>query len=463
MIRILQTINKEAAKLKDKLFPVCLFLFFSLLALYRLYNNWHFNPYWGYDGGEHLGYIMSLVKDWRIPKLADNTVAWHEPLYYCLFWPVAKVIYILSGENLHTVMKGLGVAQALLSVAVSWLVYKILRLACSTRALALFIILLISLLPSMNQASTFLTNELLNYFWVFLIVWYFLARFIRQVPTRNNYLWLGLYCGLALLTKVSALVAVLAVVLVLAWRLIRARGAGWQRLVILIVIPLLLYAPWLAFRNRYIMPGLGVNNSVLVPPQPLVLDARLDFFRRFDADILVFPYWYSGGTGLWSMLMADSFYDYYGSIENKDYINYLAAQRSDRLILTSQTPTYVTNSHRQLAGVLVWFAILMSVLTVVGLARLFILALRREAEDYRFYAVLSLGYLAALLYAAYRYPYYDRGILKAIFIFPFYLFPLWSALEMIKKIKILNFLTIGTVGIYLLLLVKYYLIDGFGY
>lgn len=453
--------SKIWLKIKDHRYYIFYFLFF--LAIYRIYNAWHFNPYWGYDGGEHIDYLFSLIKNNQIPSILDNTVAWHEPLYYFLLWPIGKLLYFFSGGETLIVLKAFGVLQSLISVAVSYLIYKVFRLIAGSINIAIYLTIFLTFLPPLNQASTFLTNELLNYFFIFLIFWYFLSRFIFNIPKRINFTNLGLICGLALLTKITALIAVLSIVIVFVFKYIREKGVKLKDVLLFLIILILLNVPWIVYKNINIVSGFSVNNTNLLESKPLALDERLNFFTNFDTDIFVFPYWYSGGRSFWSMLIADSFYDYYGTIENKDYINHLIINDPQELVRTTHAPSYVSVSHHALAKILVYYALFISVMLIFGLGFVFLKYLKSGQYEYLFFSVSSFGFLAAIIYSAYRYPYYDHGIVKSIFIFPFYVFPIWGFFEMIKKYRhILNIL-LTLIATYVIIILKYYLVINFAY
>lgn len=446
-------------------FTASLWAFFIGIAVFRLWNSWHFNPYWGYDGGEHINYLFSLIHHGQIPSINENTIAWHEPLYYFLLWPIGKAVYILSDGSDLAVLKSFGVVQALLSVAVSVVLYAMLRRISSSQWTALLVTALVSLLPPFNQASTFLTNELLNYFFIFLLIHYFITHFLRAHPQRRHYAWLGLIAGVALITKITALIAVMAMGGICIVRALRGQPVDGVGILIGIVVIAAINAPWLLYKRSVVIDSFSINNTDFLQPQPLTLDDRVTFFLRFDADIFTFPYWYSGGRAFWSMLMADSFYDYYGSVENKNLITQLARDpSSDALVRTTHTPTFVTKHHYAIARFQSYAAVVLSAFLMVGLGGLVYRAVGRGmSEEYLFYSIFSLGFLAALMYFAYRYPYYDHGIVKSIFILPFYVFPLWYFFEWIRRYRFIAAGAITFVFVYLGSILYYYWVTPFGY
>jgi 4-amino-4-deoxy-L-arabinose transferase-like glycosyltransferase len=443
---------------------IFLLILFFLLFLYRLHNNWYFNPYWGYDGGEHINYLFSLIKDNQIPSILKNTIAWHEPLYYLILWPIGKFIYFFTNNEL-VLLKSFGVFQAILSVSTTYIIYRIINLLNQSYWLTLTITAFLTFLPPFNQASTFLTNELLNYFFILLIILYFLNNFIlKKTETRKkDYLILAVICGLALLTKITALIVILSILIFFIFNLYSEKKLQFKSLLLFFVIIIAMNTPWFIYKHFYISPGFSINNQHFLEPKPLKLDNRINFFLKFDTDIFIFPYWYSGGRSFWSMLYADSFYDYYGTIENKNYINYLIKNKPSKLARTTHASTYVTQKNKNLTNIILYLSPFLALMIILGFIYLIFKFFKTKKSSFLFYLVVTAGFLLALIYSAYRYPYYDHGIVKSIFIFPFYIFPIWAFFEMIKKNQyILIFFQI-IILIYLIIVINNYSIINFAY
>ena len=225
--------------------------------------------------------------------------------------------------------------------------------------------------------------------------------------------------------------------------------------------------PWQVYRASNVLGGFSINNTKFVVPAPLVLDSRVGFYGWFDRDIFKFPYWTSGGRSFWSMLYADSFYDYYGTMQNQDLINHLAQTDISRLVWTTTKPNYVRHFDRRLTGILVWLSLPMFALLLLGLIRQFAEFFR---SDNRFlsrhaYALgLIWGLLAAAIYFSYRYPYPDRGTIKSIFIAPAYLFGYVYGFEYLARRSVWLFRLAGLVTfVYLVLIAVNYWIPAYGY
>jgi 4-amino-4-deoxy-L-arabinose transferase-like glycosyltransferase len=420
------------SRLKQNLFTICLVCFVIFLAIFRIHNSWSFNPFWGYDGGGHVDYIMSLAQSNHFPSIKDNYIAWHEPLYYFVFAGIAKIVLSFT-EDIKPVLKTLGLAQVALSFCVSYLIYRILKQTTKQKIAILFSFVLLNLLPAMNEASTFLTNELLNYFFIFLVITLLIDHARSNQPTIARVLVLGLVCGLALNTKITAIIPTVFVILFLIFDIFKKRTIKpFTRLTIFILTALVLITPWQIYRSQNVLAAPSINNQDFLQPMPFELDERIDKYTWFDTDVFKFPYWYSGGRTFWSMLYADSFYDYYGMIENDDLI---ATAPQSKLVRTTVSDTYVTQRNFVLTSKLVWLAIAPAAILMSGIvAMLILLFTKRERLMPIFGLAVTFSFLAALLYFSYRYHYFDMGIVKSIFIFPFYLFPIAYGFAFAKKI-----------------------------
>lgn len=447
-------------------FKICLFILLAFLIIFRIHNAWSFNPFWGYDGGGHIDYIMSLAQSNHFPSIEENYIAWHEPLYYFIYAGIAKIALLFT-EDIKPILKTLGLVQVALSFCVSFLIYKILCQVTRHKPTILFSFILLNLLPAMTETSTFLTNELLNYFFIFLIITLLIGHMRKNKPTLMNALVLGAVSGLALLTKITAIIPIAFVALVMILVLFRQHGkTAWVRMILFIIPIIILIAPWQIYRSQNVLSAPSINNQNFLAPMSLALDERINKYTWFDADIFEFPYWYSGGRAFWSMFYADSFYDYYGMMENDDLI---AASPTDDLVRTTVSDTYVTQRNFALTSKLVWLAMIPAVIMMWGIVSMLLLALKKNK---RAIPALGLGitcsFFAALVYFSYRYHYFDMGIVKSIFIFPFFLFPVVYGFAGARKLfgerayMILPIMALLMTP-YLLYLIQAFWVQGFNY
>ena len=395
------------------------------LIVFRLHNAVSFNPYWGYDGGAHLDYIFSVAQTGQIPSIQENTVAWHEPLYYFLQAGYLKIVMIFT-DDIKILLKSLSVAQAVLSLATSALLLLLLKHIVKNKIALITSFTLLSLLPPFTEASTFITNELLNNFFILLLLVLFFYKVSDKQLTRRDAFVLGAIAGLAMLTKITSIIVISIIAAYLIYRAFLEKSrATIANAIIFILLVVLFAVPWQIYRAQNILPSPTINNPVLLEPRPLAFDERVKFYTFFDTDIYKFPMWYSGGRAFWSMIYADSFYDYYGIMENDDLIEQTA---KENLVRTSVSDTYVSRRNFSLSSYLVWLALIPATIAILGIIAMIARARKKEIEPI-FGLVVSFAFFCALLYFSYRYPYPDQGIVKSIFIYPAYIFPIAYGLD----------------------------------
>lgn len=379
--------------------------------LFQVHQLTTFNPYWGYDGGAHLNILETLLREHRFPSLAENYLAWHEPFYYLLlaglgmlaipFWVSHACIVLLLDVLVFTLMRRMGLSQGF-------------ALAASIAVLAL---------PAFLEVSMFFTNEALNYVFLLGIMHTALTLWREDRWEWKTSVLFAVCVGLGVVTKITALVAFGVAVILLGIKM--ARTKMWRYALTILITVLFAgacYAPWYVVRSQGLAQA-SINNYDMLPAKAFALDDRVHFMTWFDADIFTFPFWYSGGTGFWSMLYADTVSDYLGIFEHQDAKLALPASE---LVLTTHNGNSVSAYRKPLAqfamwlglvpvGVMLWgfFGALWAVVRDVR-------AKRWPVGDELVVLGFSSALLLALMYYAYRYPYYDQGVVKSIFIAPMF-------------------------------------------
>ncbi len=411
-----------------KKYASCIFLSIAafLFIAFQLHQLVSFNPYWGYDGGAHVHILETLLYEHRFLSIEENYLAWHEPLYYLFlvgfgflslpFW-VGHFFVVLALDGLVFLLwKRMGHSSAF-SVA-------------GTIATLAF--------PAFLQVSMFYTNEALNYVFLLAIMHAGLSLWREEQWSWRSALFLVASVGLGVVTKITALVAfgVVAILLMIKIGQIVVRHAqilekrDWVRvgkyggtIVVAVLFSALCYAPWYAVRSSG-LSQVSINNYDMLPAKPLVFDERVHFMTRFDLDIFEFPFWYSGGAGFWSMLYADTVSDYLGIFEHQDKKHALPAEER---IFTTHNGTSVSAYRKPLAMWALRLGFVPVFVMAFGMTCAFVQFVRERGRVFSdALPVLGFGsaFLLALMYYAYRYPYYDQGVVKSIFIAPAFVLPL---------------------------------------
>ncbi len=206
----------------------------------RLCNGLGGPRMWGYDAWGHVAYVFFLDLYRAVPWADQGWSYFHPPLHYLIGWALAQA---RSGEVL---MRGLALWGGLASLLVAGLAARLAGIGFSTRpGLALLAFGAIACLPVHYFMGPMPGNEMT----ATLLGAAALASFVRNEyaarPSVRADALTGLWLGLGLLTKFSALVTLVALLAALgvraafepaAGRTLR-RGAGIAALALAIAAP----------------------------------------------------------------------------------------------------------------------------------------------------------------------------------------------------------------------------------
>lgn len=358
----------------------------------RLHNGYVWNPYWGYDGGGHLRYLEILRDAGRLPTLADTYVAWHEPLFYILAIPFRSHFSLFPAV--------ISVITLFLLCYFSW---------CQTKkwtSVALTAILLLSL-PVAITASTFFSNEGLVH--LLLIAALFFAVQEKYVDTKKRAVVVGLLLGIALLTKITAFLGLIALLCWHGWRAVASKST--KPLVtacITCIIAILLASPWLVYRTKtfhglFTNPFEAERTAGILPEK---------FFRHLDPSIFSSPFWKAGSGSFWTMSFALTVTDYDAILHHLDKSNEAAGAL---LAVANRT---VTPLHARLSRA--------ALLLAMSLAPLFLYSFfifvkdvwreRKQPKEKSLFLIFIVGSVAALCLNVLKSGALERGVLKTLFI-----------------------------------------------
>lgn len=230
---------------------------------------------------------------------------------------------------------------------------------------------------------------------------------------------------MATLVKVTVFILLFAVFIIWLMKLIVSRELNYlYYIIICLALVAAINAPWFIYKQQNFQAAFSIN-LYETNKQNIVTSQGWAYIGRFNWQAFsVYPFWYSYPHSFWTILIADTFSDYYNLFDNFQRLDTLPDNQ--KIIVGNGRLATLAKYHTML-----WtnrLGLLMIVIWVSGLCGLIISRLWQKKIDwYELLILLAIaGGLAALLYNNLRLPYLERGVLKAQFIF--YAFPLLSLL-----------------------------------
>jgi hypothetical protein len=186
----------------------------SALAIAALvWHNRALDPVLGFDSDDHLKYVHFILTEGRLPLATDGWSMYHPPLYYA----VGAALFVLLGESVAS-LRALNALGVMLQCAAILGSLRLLFPGEPRRWLAGFV--LGAFVPMQLYLAQYVTNEVWTAAFASCAVWLCLRILLRDDRSTRAHLALGALLGLALLTKVSALLVAVVVLAVLGGRLI---------------------------------------------------------------------------------------------------------------------------------------------------------------------------------------------------------------------------------------------------
>lgn len=408
-------------RLTDHLPLVLATLAVVVSVVLRIHNINTYNTWWADDGGAHIAYVTTILQDHRLPTFFDTYLAWHEPGFYIL----GAVWIWLGGAVSHVGLdwwEGIQVVVYLALVAVvghlSWFYSK------KNQWIVLASTIVVSFVFSSVKLGTYVTNEYLAQTAIVFLVWLFLIDMLGEAKKemgRTPILRWSVFLGLALLIKVSAIIVFVAAVVLWGMQYYRTRSIIYLKYIIIAtVIAFLINTPWLIYKHRQ-FGGIFTINLVEQTKQSVWHSIGWQYIVHLNHHVVTdFPFWFQGPHSFWSILLADTFADYYNLFQNVDAMNELP--RSEQLLIPNGRYTTPALLSANLWGVRLGAIIAM--IWLVGFGHRLWRLYRKKAMDWQtvWLTLLVLGGVGALIYNMLRLPYLDRGTVKIQFIL--YIIPL---------------------------------------
>jgi hypothetical protein len=189
----------------------------------RVNNALRYPPKMGFDASFKWEYIAQLMQSWRLPAADELWAAAHPPLFYYLSAAIGRALAGLPTETTFHVVRLLSAGMGLLAVGLATLLVK--RADPHTPRRALIAGALLLFLPVHLYTSAMLTEEILVSSFTSIAIVGVAWDLLQPASFRVGVIraaGIGAVAGLALLTKLSGVLAIVA-----------AMGAylidGWKR------------------------------------------------------------------------------------------------------------------------------------------------------------------------------------------------------------------------------------------
>jgi tetratricopeptide (TPR) repeat protein len=198
----------------------------------------------GYDAWGHLSYVLFLDLYQSVPFAGQGQSTFHPPLHYAIGWLIAQ-----AGDA-EVLVRGLAAVASAASLGIAGITAWVVRATLPGRPLPpLLAFVAVAFWPPQLYSSPMPGNEPTAAFFGSAALAVFLLATRPSRPSLGAHAVAGVLGGLALLSKFSALVPLLAMATTLAVRRVGVRNPGgrFARSIALLVGPaLLLAAPFYA-------------------------------------------------------------------------------------------------------------------------------------------------------------------------------------------------------------------------
>ncbi len=272
-------------------------------------NFWNIPPHMGMDVEGHLQYIQSVAESWRIPLANEGWQMFQPPLYYLIAGSMYRLF--LGMCDAETVVRIVKLASLLCGMAQVEIVYRTIRCAFPKRpALQIAGTLFGGLLPMNLYMSQSLGNEPLAGVMTALIIMIACRIFAGSMETsRETTALIGFILGLALLTKVTAILVIPPLLVFLAREAAGHGDAFWKSLrkflrhAVVVIVVALIVSGWYYLRNRMEMGRFFVGGW----------DVFRDIVWWQDPGYRTLRQCFQFGTSLWKPFFA-SIYGFWDAI-----------------------------------------------------------------------------------------------------------------------------------------------------
>jgi hypothetical protein len=176
-------------------------LLLVLAAVQYAWNAWAVSPLTGYDGAGHAAYVLTIVKEGRLPHPFAGWSTFHPPLYYLIG---ALVWHALEPLGPRAIVVGLRAISAISILVAGFVAYHLAWRSGVSRGVAWTASALVLFIPCAQMAAAMEGNEALGTGLAALAL-PFILELQRNPSQPRSAACAGLFCGLALATKYTGL------------------------------------------------------------------------------------------------------------------------------------------------------------------------------------------------------------------------------------------------------------------
>ncbi|MEK6758772.1 MAG: hypothetical protein AABY51_03285 [Deltaproteobacteria bacterium] len=351
-------------------------------------NNIGKIPFPGFDVAAHIEYIQYVAKNWRIPLATEGWQMFQSPLYYIVSALPYKILSGFLAEE--SAVRVLILIPLICGAAFSETAFRAVRYIRPDRTdLQMIGALIGGLLPMNLYMSHSISNETMAGIFSAAAITTAIGIVSKKdsvLPAKRLVL-LGILLGLALLSKVTAILLVPVLALMLAWRFYSTGGLRQAVSSVAVVMGVAgLVSAWYYIRNWILMgrPFIGGWDSTreILWWQFPGYRTPGQFYRFGES--LIHPV-YSSISGFWDSI--------YSSIWTDGALSDIVEAPWNHELMT--------------AGV--WLAIIPTIAIIVGI----VASLRREDADLRpgeIFSTMLVGiYFLALLYMYLKVPIFSTA------------------------------------------------------
>lgn len=295
---------------------LCLALF-AAVALIHLRNVWFYPTTRGFDPIQHADYVRFVAEHWIVPDASQGWQMSQPPLYYF----VAAVVYLLFGGAAHPIVawKAVQTMSPLAMLGVIGLTWRLLVMLFPAKpGVHVLGLAVAAFLPVGFYIGPQVTNEVFAALAIDVALVAAVAQALRHDERWSRAAWIGVACGLALLSKYTGLFVLLSVLCLAGLRVFSADGTrlrtrlrrlGWATVILAIAAGL---SGWLYARNaaKFGDPFIGAwdrKSGFNIVQEPGY--RTIGFFTRFGS-----VFWHEPGRsrnasfldGIYGSMWADS-------------------------------------------------------------------------------------------------------------------------------------------------------------